>query len=127
MTQITITGNVGSAELKFTPSGQAVLNLSVAVNHRRKSAAGEWEDAGTDWHRVALWGPRAEAAVDVAVKGARVIVLGRLKSREYEHDGAKRTAWEITATEIGVIAKAEKANRAEPANDPWGAPDAPPF
>ena len=118
-TPITIVGNVGSAELKFTAAGKALLSLSVAHNRRRVNpTTREWEDAGTDWYRCSLWGERAEAAVETVVKGARVVVVGELESREYAVDGATRTAWEIRASDVGVVARAS-GGRVSPAADPW--------
>ena len=84
----------------------------------------EWTDAGTDWYRFALWGAKAEAAVEVLTKGTRVIVVGELESREYDaQDGTKRTVWEIRAPEVGVVPKAKATNGGYTASgqqsDPW--------
>ena len=117
-TSITVTGNVGSADLKYTSSGKALLTMSVAHNRRRMNAATrEWEDAGTDWYRVSLWDAKAEAAAEVVVKGARVIVVGELESREFTADGANRTAWEVRASEVGVVARSGGAPKTT--TDPW--------
>lgn len=128
MTTLTLIGNIGNApELRFAPTGTAVLNLSVAVT-RRKYVNGEWQDAGTDWHRIVTFGPKAETWAEHLNKGQRVIVVGTLESREYDKDGDKRTAWEIKATDIGIVPKA--ARQTTPAADPWaaeGANDGPPF
>ena len=123
-TTLTLTGNVGRSELKFTPSGRAVLNLSIAVNRRRyNKATSEWEDAGTDWHRAALWGEKAEAASERLSVGDRVIVTGSLESREYDKDGEKRVAWEIRADEVGIVAKPAPRGQSAPSSsaaaDPW--------
>ncbi|WP_102508152.1 single-stranded DNA-binding protein [Sanguibacter massiliensis] len=120
-TPITVVGRIGQAELKFTPSGKAVLNGSVAKQKRSRNAAGEWEDSGVDWHRFALWGAKAEAAADVVTKGVLVVLTGDLESRDFEtRDGEKRTVWEIRAQEVGVIPTAQRATRtAAPAQDPW--------
>lgn len=125
MTTTTLIGNLGRSELRYTAGGNAVLNLSVAVNRRRYSKErGEWEDAGTDWHRVVQWGGKAEATAATVMVGDRVIVTGSLESRTYDKDGEKRTAWDIRADEVGLVAKAEKrASTAAPsssaADDPW--------
>lgn len=120
-TPIAITGNVGQVELRFTPAGAPVLNGSVAVNRRRfNKQTNTWEDAGTDWHRFALWGERGEAAAEVITKGTRVVVIGQLESRDFEKDGQKRTAWEIRADEIGIIAKPTRGSApAARKDDPW--------
>ena len=104
---ITVVGNVGTAELRFTPSGAAVLTLTVAHNRRRfDKNANAWSDAGTDWYRVNLWGAKAEAATETVVKGARVIVTGELETRTYDTASGGGIAWEIKAEEIGVVARA---------------------
>jgi len=127
-TPITVIGNLAAPpDLKYTPSGHAVLNGSAAVNRRKfDKNRNEWTDAGTDWYRFALWGAKAEAAVEVLTKGTRVIVVGELESREYDaQDGTKRTVWEIRATEVGVVPKSKATSGGYTAGgtsaqaDPW--------
>ena len=127
-TQVTITGNIGSVDLKFIPSGKAVLEGSVAVNRRRfDRQKNEWADVGTDWHRFSVWGERAELLAEHLTKGMRVVVLGELESREWEtKEGQKRTAWDIKATEVGIVPKASGQGRPAPQSggqqqqqDPW--------
>jgi single-strand DNA-binding protein len=148
--QITIVGTVGGdPELKFTPSGAAVANFSVAVNHRRfDKQSNSWVEAGTDWHRITVWRQMAENVSESVRKGDRVLVAGRLASRSYQdRDGNNRTVWEITADEVAHSMKFATTvqNRAErnqgqsqgqgyqqrrfqqsaPQEDPWGSPPAP--
>lgn len=96
MSDITIIGNLTAPpELRFTSSGKAVANFTVAVNRGRDDAK------ETDFYRVTAWEGLAEnlARLD---KGVRVIVTGQMRSREYEdRDGNRRTAWEITARAAG--------------------------
>ena len=104
MTQITITGRAtADAELRFTPSGQAVASLNVAVNHRRyNKQTNEWEDDGADFYGVSVWREQAEHVAESITKGTEVIIVGTLKSRSYDdRDGNKRTVWEITADHVG--------------------------
>lgn len=112
-TNITICGNLTAApELRFTPSGQAVANLNVAVNHRRlNKQTNEWEDAGTDFYSVSVWQKQgAENVAGSLDKGMEVIVAGRLKSRSYEtKEGEKRTVWEIEADHIGPSLRRQEA------------------
>ena len=119
-TPITICGNLtGAPELRFTPSGTAVANLNIAVNHRRKNPqTQEWEDAGTDFYGVAVWQKQgAENVAGSLDKGMEVIVTGRLKSRSYEtKEGEKRTVVELDVDEVGpslryASAKVTKAER----------------
>ena len=124
---ITVTGNTGrAAELKYTPSGAAVLEFNVADTPRRKTDTG-WEDAGdTVWYRVSVWGPLAEALVEAIGKGAQVTVTGPLTVRVYEKDGQSRTSLDIRAETVGVREKrgagqgGTRAATAPPkADDPW--------
>ena len=112
-TNITICGNLTAApELRFTPSGQAVANLNIAVNQRRKNPqTQEWEDAGTDFYGVAVWQKQgAENVAQSLGKGMEVIVTGRLKSRSYEtKEGEKRTVWEIEADHVGPSLRRQEA------------------
>lgn len=136
MASITIDGRAtGAAELKFTPSGQAVLNFSLAENHRKK-VGDQWEDDGTTFYRVAVWGKRAESLVDSIDKGTPVLVSGRLRTREYvTRDGGTGQSLDVTADVVGLIPRGERSP-AQPASrsqaaDPWGtstpATDEPPF
>ena len=127
-TPITIIGRVGTAELRFTPAGKAVLNVSVAVKREKYNRdTKQFEEVGTDWHRAALWDRKAEAAAEVVDKGALVVVVGELESRDFDdREGQKRTVWEIRAQEIGLIPMASRGQRpAQPAaakaDDPWAA------
>ena len=129
---LTLTGNVGRSELKYTPSGKAVLNLSVAVD-RNRLRDGKWETVATDWHRVEVWEQKAEALAEALSVGDRVIVTGSLESRKYDKDGEERVAWDIKAKDVGIVPRAEKrASSSAPAHDPWAAQqpvasDEPPF
>ena len=133
---VTIVGRIGGdPEIKFTQSGTAMLTISVAENHRRfNKDTQQWEDVRTDWHRVTMFGPKAEALVDELRKGQRVIVVGDLESRQFEtREGEKRTAWGVKASEVGVIPSANMSSATQGggsqqvrADDPW-ASDLPPF
>jgi single-strand DNA-binding protein len=100
--KIQIVGNLGrDPELRYTPNGRPVTEFSVAVNQSTKNQqSGEWVEA-TDWFRVSVWGDRAERAAENLRKGARVLVDGRFRTREYEtKDGRKGTSLEITADTV---------------------------
>lgn len=128
---ITIVGNVGSEpELRFTPSGAAVCNFSVAVTPRRKNQqTQEWEDGEPTWYRVNAWRSLAENLAESITKGSRVIVVGRLENRKYEsREGGTGYSLEITADACGpdcqwAMAKVQRPDRGQgggrPADDPW--------
>lgn len=98
---ITVEGNLGGdPEMRYTPNGRPVTQFSVARSYRRKNdQTGEWEDDGTDWFRVSIWGDQAERAAETLKKGERVFVRGRFRSREWESEktGKSGVALEITA------------------------------
>ena len=99
---ITIIGNIGrDPEMRYTPNGRAVTDMSVAVSHSKPDGNGGWIDEGTDWYRVSVWGDRAERTAEKYRKGHRVLVSGRFKTREYEgRDGGTRLSLEISADAI---------------------------
>ena len=98
---VTLVGNLTrDPELKFTTSGQAIARLGLAVN-RRYQVNGEWKD-DTSYFDVTAWGQLGENASATFTKGARVIVTGRLRWREFTtREGDKRTAVEVVADELG--------------------------
>ncbi len=99
---ITVVGNVTrDPELKFLNSGQAALRLAVAVSRRwQNRQTQEWEEK-TSFFDVSSYGPMAENAASSIVKGARVVVTGRMEQRSWETEsGEKRNAFEIVADEI---------------------------
>lgn len=105
MANISFTGRLSQdAELRFTPNGKAVASLNVAENHSRKnSQTGEFEDTGTTWRKISVWGKRGEAVGDLK-KGTVVLVQGREETREYEkQDGSKGYSLEVTADVVGVV------------------------
>jgi single-strand DNA-binding protein len=99
-----LSGNVtGDPELRFTPSGRAVSNLSIAVNERVKNEeTGQWEDTEPEFHRVTVWGDQAERVTECFRKGDRVVAVGFFQDRNWtDKEGERRTTTEFTAREIG--------------------------
>jgi len=147
-TTLTIIGNTTApAELRFTPSGAAVVSFTVASTPRTfDKNSNEWKDGTTLFMRCSAWRDAAEnIAESLDQKGMRVIVSGRLTQREYEKDGQKRTVVELEADEVGPSLRYAnaKVNRTQrnnqggqsapagngtwtletaPAADPWGTP-----
>jgi single-strand DNA-binding protein len=101
LNKIMIIGNLGAdPELRYTPSGKAVTNLRVAVNHNFRGADGEWQKE-TQWFSVEVWDQAAERAAEQLRKGHKVYAEGRLRTREWEgQDGQRRTAVEIRADRV---------------------------
>jgi single-strand DNA-binding protein len=153
-TTITVIGNlVDDPELRFTPSGAPVANFRIASTPRTfDRQTNEWKDGDTLFLSCAVWRQAAENVAESLQKGMRVIVQGRLKSRQYEtREGEKRTVFEIDVEEIGpslrsATAKIAKTTRSgggggysggggggggfqqggqqqsAPADDPWATP-----
>lgn len=107
-TVITVVGNLtGDPELRFTPSGAAVSNFTVASTPRTfDRQANDWRDGDTLFMRCSIWREAAENVAESLVKGARVIAQGRLVQRSYEtREGEKRTVVELQVEEIGPSLK----------------------
>ncbi|HEY5821371.1 MAG TPA: single-stranded DNA-binding protein [Propionibacteriaceae bacterium] len=107
-TPITLVGNLtADPELRFTPSGAAVANFTVASTPRTfDRQTNEWRDGDAMFLNCAVWRQAAENVAESLQKGMRVIVQGRLKSRSYEtREGEKRTVFEIDVDEIGPALK----------------------
>lgn len=103
--KITIVGYLGrDPELRYTPSGTAVCDFSMATTERKgRRDSGEGEDV-TTWFRVSLWAKQAELAHQYLAKGRLVYVEGRLTLREYtDREGNKRTSLDVFGTDMQFI------------------------
>ena len=103
-TPITVIGNLtADPELRFIPSGAAVVSFTVASTPRVfDRQANEWKDGEALFLRCSMWREAAENVAESLTRGARVIVVGRLKQRSYEtKEGDKRTVVELEVDEIG--------------------------
>ena len=103
-TVITIIGNLtNDPELRFTPSGAAVANFTVASTPRSfDRQSNEWKDGETLFMRCSVWREAAENVAESLTRGTRVIVSGRLRSRTYDtKEGEKRTVVELEVDEVG--------------------------
>jgi single-strand DNA-binding protein len=118
-TPITVIGNLtADPELRFTPSGAAVANFTVASTPRTfDRQTNDWKDGESLFLNCSVWRQAAENAAESLVRGSRVIVSGRLKARSYEtREGEKRTVFEVDVDEVGpslryATAKVTKASR----------------
>lgn len=134
---VTLVGNItDDPELRFTPSGAAVANFTVAVNRRYKNQDGQWEDKLDGFFRCNCWRDMAENVAESLKKGSRVVVVGRLQQRSWDdQEGNKRSAFEIQVDEVGPslrwasasITKSQRSGAAPAASgggasSDWGAP-----
>lgn len=118
-TVITVVGNLtADPELRFTPSGAAVANFTVASTPRTfDKNTNEWKDGEALFLRCSVWRQAAENVAESLQRGSAVIVQGRLKQRSYEtKEGEKRTVYELDVEEVGpslkfATAKVTKASR----------------
>lgn len=111
-TTITVTGNTtADAELRYTPSGAAVANFTIASTPRNyDKQSGEWRDGDPLFLRVNVWREQAENVAESVTRGARVVVVGRLVQRSFDtKDGEKRTVYEIEADDVAVSLKYAQA------------------
>ncbi len=103
-TLITVVGNLtNDPELRFTPSGSAVANFTIASTPRTfDRQSNDWKDGETLFLRASVWREAAENVAETLTKGTRVVAQGRLKSRSYDtKEGEKRTVMELEVDEIG--------------------------
>ncbi|MEJ5914638.1 single-stranded DNA-binding protein [Pseudokineococcus sp. 1T1Z-3] len=117
-TVITLVGNLtADPELRFTPSGAAVANFTVASTPRQfDRQSNEWRDGETLFMRCSIWREAAENVSESLHKGNRVIVTGRLVSRSYQtKEGENRTVNELQVDEVGPSLRyaTAKANRTQ--------------
>ena len=118
-TPITVVGNLtADPELRFTPSGAAVANFTVASTPRQfDRQANEFKDGETLFMRCSVWREAAENVSESLTKGARVVVTGRLVSRSWQtNEGENRTVMEMQVDEVGpslryATAKVTKTQR----------------
>lgn len=101
--QVILMGNLTrDPELRQTPNGQSVCSFSLALNRSYKDASGEWQEA-TDYIDVTAWGPLGERVSQYLSKGRRCLVQGRLQSRSWEQDGAKRSKVDVLANDVTFL------------------------
>ncbi|RNL60717.1 single-stranded DNA-binding protein [Nocardioides marmoriginsengisoli] len=143
-TLITVVGNLtGDPELRFTPSGAAVANFTIASTPRNfDKQTNEWKDGDTLFLNCSIWRQAAENVAESLTRGMRVVAQGRLKARSYEtREGEKRTVMELDVEEVGpsmkyATAKVTRATRSGGdgggfsgggggGNDPWASQSAP--
>lgn len=101
--KVILLGHLGKdAETRFTPSGVARSNFTIATNRRWKDQqSGEWKEE-TDWHNVVLW--RSENLANYLLKGKQVYVEGRLQTRSYDDkEGQKRYMTEVVADDVILL------------------------
>jgi single stranded DNA-binding protein len=127
MASVTFTGNIGNYHgLKFSQDGKPRISFSAAETARIKDQSGQWTDGGTTWFSVTLFGGASEALdLLIANQGGKgkVIVTGRMSTRDYEKDGQQRQSLDVVADSVGLVPKNQPAQGGQPqppASQPWG-------
>lgn len=99
--KVLLIGHLGKEpEMKFLPSGAAVVNFSIACNSKSKDG-----QEHTDWFDVVAWSKTAELCNQYLVKGSKVFIDGRLSSRSWEKDGVKHYKTEVVANQVVFLDK----------------------
>jgi single-strand DNA-binding protein len=100
LNRVMLLGNLGAdPELRVTPGGQAILKLRLATNETYLDRNNVRQER-TEWHRVTVWGRRAEGLGKILHKGDVLFVEGRLQTSSYEKNGEKRYSTEVVANNV---------------------------
>lgn len=110
--KITLLGKLGNdPEVRFTPNGKAVCNLSVATSETWKDQQGQTQEI-TDWHRVVIWGKRGEIVGQFLAKGDPIYIEGKSRTREYtDQQNVKRYVTEVIVDQTGDMQMVGNKNR----------------
>jgi len=113
-----IIGNLGrDPEMRYTPSGQAVTQFTVATNRNYRDQNQEWQKE-TEWFRVVVWGQQAERAAENLKKGNKVYIEGRIQTRQWEDQtGQKRYTTELVANQVTSLERRDRGEEEAPFPD----------
>lgn len=115
--KIVLIGNLGDdAQIKTLDSGVKIAEFSLATSESYKDKSGEWKQK-TEWHNIKAWGKLAERA-DKLVKGATILLEGKVTTETWEKDGQKRYKCVIVASYFRILNRSEKPNSSEPLPNP---------
>ena len=106
LNKVQLIGHLGAdPESRFTTSGSAVANLTIATNESWRSAEGDTKEK-TEWHRVVIFGKMAETAAEYMKKGQLVYIEGRLQTRSWEDkDNIKRYTTEVLCDSFTMLGR----------------------
>ena len=117
--QVTLLGNLTrDPELRYTPSGIAVVGFSIATNRSYKDKeSGEYKEVA-DYHNIVFWDKAAEIITQYLTKGKKVLVQGRLQTRSWEaKDGTKRYTTEVVGQDFVLLSPKEKTDQVPPSTN----------
>ena len=99
-------GNLGGdPELRYTPSGMAVCNFSIATTEKWRDKQTNEMKESTNWHRIVLWGKQAETAKQYLTKGSPVYIEGRIQTRSWDDNGVKKYITEIVGQRLQFLGR----------------------
>jgi single-strand DNA-binding protein len=106
LNKVILIGNLGrDPEVRYTQSGTAVANFTLATNEVWTDKGGERQER-TEWHRIVVWGKQAEIVREYLSKGRQVYVEGSLQTRQWDdREGNKRTTTEIKAARVLMLGR----------------------
>jgi len=103
LNSVSIIGNLGNdPEIRYSASGTAIANISIAVNGSVKNSAGDWEEK-VEWIRACAFGKTAEVVKDYIHKGDAIHIIGRMQTRSWEKDGVKQYSTEIVINNLIML------------------------
>jgi len=103
--KVILLGNVGKdPEIRSTPGGTMVANMTLATTDRQKDAQGNWQDK-TEWHNLVAFSRTAEIIRDYVKKGSKLYVEGKIQTRSWDdkESGHKRYRTEIIINDISLL------------------------
>ena len=121
-----IIGNLGKdVEMKYTQSGTAVANFSVATTEKWKGHDGQMQEQ-TEWHRIVAFSRLAEICGEYLSKGSKVYIEGRIQTRSWEDkDGNKRETTEIVASTMKMLSGKNTGGQSQAHEEPLGGGEVP--
>ena len=111
-------GNVGrDPEMRYTASGTAVVNFSIATNHFTKDQSGNNSEQ-TEWHNIVAFGRTAEVASEYLTKGRLVFIEGRLQTRSWDdQNGQKKYKTEVVCVNMQLLGSRSESGAEMPDED----------
>jgi len=124
--KVILIGNLGKdPEVRYSPNGQAVANVTIATSESWKDKTSGEKVEKTEWHRIVFWGKLAEIAGEYLKKGSQIYIEGRLQTRKWQDkDGNDKYTTEIVANEMQMLGSRE-GRGAPPAEFNQDEPSAP--
>ena len=106
-----LVGRLGKdPEIRYTPSGTAIANFTMATSENYKDKDGQKQER-TEWHRIVAFGKLAEICGEYLAKGKQVYIEGRIQTRSWDDkDGNKKYMTEIVANTMQMLGKPEDAS-----------------